>query len=210
MNDAVRQAFDKAATTGLLADASPPLLDTFRTIAVPVHLADGEILFEQGQAGDALYVVEAGTVEISVVSRDGRKLALDVFRSGDVFGEIALFDGGQRTATVTAMEPCTLRAVRRHVATGARGPGPEQQQHAVTASEEHEQALLLTVALETEALRKVLEQRTGKKVRIRIEVEPELIGGVVVRIGDRVYDGSVQHQLDSLREQLEERAYLSN
>ena len=63
---------------------------------------------------------------------------------------------------------------------------------------------------ETEALRKVLEQRTGKKVRLRIEVEPELIGGAVVRIGDRVYDGSVQHQLESLRDQLEERAYLSN
>ena len=63
---------------------------------------------------------------------------------------------------------------------------------------------------ETEALRKVLEARTGKKVRLRIEVEPALIGGVVVRIGDRVYDGSVQHQLDTLRDQLAERAYLSN
>jgi F-type H+-transporting ATPase subunit delta len=63
---------------------------------------------------------------------------------------------------------------------------------------------------ETEDLRKTLEAKTGKKVRLRIEVEPELIGGVVVRIGDRVYDGSVQHQLASLRDQLEERAYLSN
>ena len=63
---------------------------------------------------------------------------------------------------------------------------------------------------ETEDLRKALEAKTGKKVRLRIEVEPELIGGAVVRIGDRVYDGSVQHQLESLRDQLEERAYLSN
>ena len=63
---------------------------------------------------------------------------------------------------------------------------------------------------ETEDLRKALESKTGKKVRLRIEVEPDLIGGVVVRIGDRVYDGSVQHQLETLRDQLEERAYLSN
>ncbi len=63
---------------------------------------------------------------------------------------------------------------------------------------------------ETESLRKTLEARTGKSVRLRIEVVPELIGGAVVRIGDRVYDGSVQHQLESLRDQLEERAYLSN
>ena len=63
---------------------------------------------------------------------------------------------------------------------------------------------------ETESLRKALEAKTGKKVRLRIEVEPDLIGGIVVRIGDRVYDGSVQHQLETLRDQLEERAYLSN
>ncbi len=63
---------------------------------------------------------------------------------------------------------------------------------------------------ETESLRRALEARTGRKVRLRIEVEPELIGGVVVRIGDRVYDGSVRHQLSTLREQFEERAYLSN
>ena len=63
---------------------------------------------------------------------------------------------------------------------------------------------------ETEELRKALEARTGKSIRLRMTVDPELLGGVVVRIGDRVYDGSVQHQLESLREQLEERAYLSN
>ena len=64
--------------------------------------------------------------------------------------------------------------------------------------------------LNQQDLRKALEAKTGKKVRLRIEVEPELIGGAVVRIGDRVYDGSVQHQLESLRDQLAERAYLSN
>ena len=63
---------------------------------------------------------------------------------------------------------------------------------------------------ETEDLRRALEAKTGQKVRLRIEVEPDLIGGVVVRIGDRVYDGSVQHQLETLRDQLEERTYLSN
>lgn len=63
---------------------------------------------------------------------------------------------------------------------------------------------------ETEGLRRALEEATGKQVRMRIEVEPSLIGGVVVRVGDRVYDGSVRNQLRTLREQLEERAYLSN
>lgn len=62
---------------------------------------------------------------------------------------------------------------------------------------------------ETRQLEQALEARTGKQIRMKVEVEPSLIGGLVVRIGDRVYDRSVQHQLDVLREQLHQRAFLS-
>ena len=62
---------------------------------------------------------------------------------------------------------------------------------------------------ETETLRKRLEAREGKQVRLKIDVDPSLIGGLVVRIGDQVYDRSVRHQLKTLRGQLKERAFLS-
>lgn len=62
---------------------------------------------------------------------------------------------------------------------------------------------------ETQELEKALEARTGKQVRMKMDVEPSLIGGLVVRIGDQVYDRSVQHQLDQLRDQFHERAFLS-
>ena len=62
---------------------------------------------------------------------------------------------------------------------------------------------------ETEELRKSLEAREGKTVRMKLDVDPALIGGLVVRIGDQVYDRSVRHQLGVLREQLQERAFLS-
>ena len=75
-------------------------------------LGAGEVLFSQGDPGDAVYVVERGEVEISVLSLDGRKLALDIQRPGEVFGEIALF-GGDRTATATAITACVLRRIRR-------------------------------------------------------------------------------------------------
>lgn len=51
-------------------------------------------------------------------------------------------------------------------------------------------------------LKLALEQRTGKQVMIEKRVDPDLIGGVVVQIGDLVYDGSVRIQLANLREQL--------
>jgi F-type H+-transporting ATPase subunit delta len=47
-----------------------------------------------------------------------------------------------------------------------------------------------------------LSRLTGKKVRARYAVEPELIGGVVARIGSTVYDGSVRGQLDTLGRKL--------
>ncbi|GBD00319.1 ATP synthase subunit delta [bacterium HR18] len=51
-------------------------------------------------------------------------------------------------------------------------------------------------------LQERLERLTGKRVRLRLTYDPGLIGGLVVRIGDTVYDGSVRHQLAILRERL--------
>lgn len=45
-----------------------------------------------------------------------------------------------------------------------------------------------------------LETMTGKKIRLEVEEKPDLIGGLVIRIGDRVYDGSVRQKLENLRD----------
>lgn len=62
---------------------------------------------------------------------------------------------------------------------------------------------------EAERLKAALEARAARTVRMQIEVDPSLIGGLVVRLGDVVYDRSVKHQLDSLRGQLAQRAAVS-
>ena len=59
---------------------------------------------------------------------------------------------------------------------------------------------------ERERLETALEERTGQSVRLEEDVDPSIIGGLVVRIGDTVYDSSVRHQLGVLREQLEHGA----
>ena len=56
---------------------------------------------------------------------------------------------------------------------------------------------------EKRQLSSVLEQRTGKKVEARFEIDGALLGGAVVRLGSTIYDGSVRDQLKRLREQLE-------
>ncbi len=52
------------------------------------------------------------------------------------------------------------------------------------------------------AVAKTLEERIGKRVRLTVSVDPSLIGGLVVKVGDTVYDGSVSHRLATLRERM--------
>jgi CRP/FNR family transcriptional regulator, cyclic AMP receptor protein len=102
-----------ARTSGsILSAAAQELRLAIEAVAVRTALRNGEVLFSQGEAGDAFYVIERGEIEISVLSSDGRKLTLDVLRDGEMFGEIALF-GGERTATATALTACVLRRIRR-------------------------------------------------------------------------------------------------
>jgi F-type H+-transporting ATPase subunit delta len=56
---------------------------------------------------------------------------------------------------------------------------------------------------EKQQLTTALQQRTGKKIEARFGEDPSLVGGVVVRVGSTVYNGSVREQLTRLREQLE-------
>lgn len=64
--------------------------------------------------------------------------------------------------------------------------------------------------VEVQSLTQALEQMAGVRVRLQVEQDPTLIGGVVVRVGDTVYDGSVRHQLATLRERMERGSILMN
>jgi F-type H+-transporting ATPase subunit delta len=54
----------------------------------------------------------------------------------------------------------------------------------------------------TKALEDSLSQVTGKKVDLSVSVNPELLGGIVAKIGSTVYDGSVRTQLQRMRQEL--------
>jgi F-type H+-transporting ATPase subunit delta len=60
-------------------------------------------------------------------------------------------------------------------------------------------------ALTPEEIRAItarLEQSTGGRIALDVEVDPSLLGGLVVRVGDRLIDGSVRGRLERLRNQL--------
>lgn len=59
------------------------------------------------------------------------------------------------------------------------------------------------VAAETQqTLRTKLHDLTGKSVRLEFDTDPEMIGGLVTRIGSTIYDGSVRNQLEQIREKM--------
>ena len=92
--------------------ASDVLKTVMGKLAVQQKLAPGDVLMAHGDHGDTFYAVISGTLEVSVLSADGRKLSLDVMHAGALFGEIALFDPGPRTATVTALEPTVVAGIK--------------------------------------------------------------------------------------------------
>jgi F-type H+-transporting ATPase subunit delta len=55
---------------------------------------------------------------------------------------------------------------------------------------------------EEKSLIKALEVKTGKKIELQTEVDPSVVGGVLVRIGDTVWDGTVRGNLERMRAQL--------
>ena len=57
---------------------------------------------------------------------------------------------------------------------------------------------------ETEAFAKALEKTTGRRVRLTVKVDASIVGGVRTRIGSKVYDGTVQSQLQALHRALAE------
>ena len=64
------------------------------------RFAPGEVIFREGEAGDVAYIVEEGRVEISSLV-NGRKHVMAVLGAGDLFGEMALIDQNERTASAT-------------------------------------------------------------------------------------------------------------
>ncbi len=74
-----------------------------RASLVERTVVKGEVLFAEGEPGDRMYVIVDGKVKLGQTSVDGRESLLAVLGPGEMFGELSLFDPGQRTSTATAL-----------------------------------------------------------------------------------------------------------
>jgi CRP/FNR family cyclic AMP-dependent transcriptional regulator len=105
MLDETRKLFEAHGFFGRLNDSD---LDAVLSHARPEHHAAGRLIFAKGSLGRSMMAVLRGSIKISAPSAAGREIVLAVIGPGEVFGEIALLDGGERTADARALTACDL------------------------------------------------------------------------------------------------------
>ena len=97
----------------IFSDLEPAAFDQLCRYARLSSLKRGAAIFSKGDAGNNLFAVISGTVKISTSSAGGRNAILNLIGAGEVFGEVALLDGLERTADATANTDCELCVIDR-------------------------------------------------------------------------------------------------
>jgi CRP/FNR family cyclic AMP-dependent transcriptional regulator len=97
----------------LFRELEPEVIERLGVYMKRRSVSRGLPIFAKGDPGTGLLGVLSGSVRISVTSADGRDIALNIIRAGEIFGEIALLDGQPRTADAMAMSDCELMVLER-------------------------------------------------------------------------------------------------
>lgn len=71
------------------------------------------ILFEQGEPGDTMFLIEEGQVNLELITPDGKVLTLALFEKHEFFGEMAVMDNSGRSCRAFAVTDLSLAAISR-------------------------------------------------------------------------------------------------
>jgi CRP/FNR family transcriptional regulator, cyclic AMP receptor protein len=97
-------AIDSLRRCALFEDCDAAVLDGVARTLRRRRFRRNEVIFHQGDPGDALHVVAAGAVKIVLPSTEGEEAIIATLRPGDFFGELAILDGAPRSATAVSLE----------------------------------------------------------------------------------------------------------
>jgi CRP-like cAMP-binding protein len=97
----------------MFRDVDPDCLRQINALVRPRTVGPRELVVQQGDPGDGLYVIAAGYLKVTLTGPTGTTSTLSIMGPGEMFGELSLLDGGARSATVTAITRCELLAIER-------------------------------------------------------------------------------------------------
>ena len=92
----------------LFADLEPEQLEQITLRIQRRTFALGVTLFHQDMPGTMMYMIETGSVRVISIGRTGQELTLNVLGPGEIFGELSILDGQQRSATAITIEPTVV------------------------------------------------------------------------------------------------------
>jgi CRP-like cAMP-binding protein len=105
-----RQVLERHVLLGKLSTAEIDALVTYSRVE---RFAAGEEIFAKGAPGQSMMAVLRGTVRISSLSVAGKEIVFNLINHGEIFGEIAALDGGERSGDATAVTDCEILVIRR-------------------------------------------------------------------------------------------------
>lgn len=104
---------DVLGRTELFGGLSPENLETIAAKGIERTYRKGQILFYEDDPGEALYVILEGRIKAFVTSEEGNELHLGVFESPTILGEVAVVDGGPRSASAEVVESAKVLVFTR-------------------------------------------------------------------------------------------------
>ncbi len=111
MGEEKANAAELLARVPLLSGLEPSELERIAQVAIPRSFPKGARIFHEGDRSDACYVIRAGEVRVTREHPDGRAIALATLGPGELVGELAMLDGGVRSASVETLSEVDLLAV---------------------------------------------------------------------------------------------------
>jgi CRP-like cAMP-binding protein len=119
---AIAAALESSDVLGLL---SPPARSRVAAAGSGLTLEAGQLLCQAGDQGDAVYVVLEGEIEVLTRSEGGKPVRLSALGGGALIGEMAVLDGGPRSADMVAARRCRLWRVPRQALMNALEAEPK-------------------------------------------------------------------------------------
>ncbi len=104
---------DLLGATDLFKGLDHSVLDHLARSVTLRNYRRGHLIFSQGEPGDSLFVISQGLVKVFVTSEEGEDMVLVTLRTPETFGELALIDGGLRSASAEALEPTSALTLSR-------------------------------------------------------------------------------------------------
>lgn len=106
------QVAQRLRKTALFKGLSTEDLTSLAAIVTEKSLPENATIFTEHMPGEALYIIDEGSVRVSRMIEEGEEQTLSVLGAGDFIGEMALLDGGPRLTTARALKPTKLFIIK--------------------------------------------------------------------------------------------------